>query len=306
MDSFGHDMENTVLSPPAGYAALRLPLELKVRPVDRFLGLSQMIPLGAPAATAICYDLGFLRYPTAYPGSAERLSSQSEDAVKRASHLVAISEATKRDILNFYHIQEDRITVSYPGVGDEYVPKGQAHRERVPYFLFVGALKRGKNIPFILKAFARFQSGAKRKYRILLAGGDYWSDPEIQQTIEEFELFKSIKVLGHVSDEELPKLYRGAVALLAPSLWEGFCLPAAEAMKCATPVLYAQSGSLPEIVGDAGLGFLPGDVAAAHEAFVRITGERGLRKTLREKAIRQSGGYTWRKFADTVLTTLSL
>jgi len=286
MKDFGPRMQNIVVRPMFGWSMIQLPIELRRHPVDVFIGLSQMVPFSTSRNIGFIYDVGFLRFPDAYPGSLRRLEYQTRQLVQRSNHIVVISKVTKKDVMKQYKAASGDITVAYPGVDERFKARGAIHRETDPYILFVGALKRGKNVPLALKIFRMFLDTTKKKYKLLLVGGNYWEDPEIKKTIRALKLDKHVKATGYVSDRELPSYYRGAEALLVTSLWEGFCLPAAEAMACGCPVVYHNTGSLPEIVGMAGTAF---------ETELQAVG--GL---MHPKRMHTKVAYSWKKFAQQV------
>ena len=305
MKEFGPRMKNIVVRPVIGWSMIQIPIELRRHPVDVFLGLSQMIPISAARTIGFVYDLGFLRYPGAYPGSLARLEMQTKQLIKRSDHIVTISKSTQADIISNYRIDKKRVTVSYPGIDQRFTLSGPKHKEKHQYVLYVGALKRGKNIPFAIRVFKKFLDETKKPYEFLIVGGDYWADSTIPQIVEELGLWDRVKLAGFVSDRNLPSYYRGARALFLTSLWEGFCLPATEAMRSGCPIIYARTGSLPEIVGDAGLVFAKGNETQAARALAKITASAPLRKKLAGIGIERSKQFTWHAFARTVYLTLT-
>lgn len=267
-NDFGPRMENRVLRPTQGWFSLRLPAELAIHPVDVFLGLSQAIPVSRARNIGFIYDFGFLPQ--------RKLLHNTTDLVKRSDHIVTISHAVKKDILERFG--KKVITVAYPGVDPIFTPIGPKYKNKNPYFLFVGALKRGKNIPFLIRAFAKFQKDSKKPYDLLFVGSDLWRDPNIPRTI---------RFLGYVPDTQLAELYRGAVAFVSPSLVEGFCLPAVEALACATPVIVSNRGSFPEVVGKNGILVDPLD-------------EDALVRALKHPIKKLGKRFLWSDFAKTV------
>jgi glycosyltransferase involved in cell wall biosynthesis len=300
MKEFGPRMKNVVVRPVIGWSMIQIPIELRRHPVDVFLGLSQMIPFSSARNIGFVYDLGFLRYPGAYPGSRARLEMQTKQLMKRSDHIVTISKSAQADILSTYGIDKKRITVDYPGIDRRFTIRGPKHEEKRPYILYVGALKRGKNIPFAIRAFKKFLDGSKKPYDFLLVGGDYWADTTIPQMIEELGVWDRVKLAGFIADATLPSYYRGASALFLTSLWEGFCLTATEAMKSGCPIVYARTGSLPEIIGDAGMVYAKGNETDAAGALAKITGSSALRKKLAGFGIQRSKQFAWRAFAQNV------
>lgn len=303
MKTFGNGMENKVLRPTNGWFSFRLPLELRLHPVDMFLGVSQAIPSSASYTIGFIYDVAFLYHPEAYPGSYEKLKSQTKDVIERSKQIITISYAVKADIEKQYALHNKRITVAYPGVDARFTPEGKAYKGENPYFLFVGALKPGKNIPRLIRAFSEFQKHSHKPFDLYLVGGDYWKDSKINETVKSLDLSKSVKILGHVTDIDLPLYYRGAEAFVSPSLHEGFCLPAIEAMSCECPVVGSTTGAMPEIIGNCGLLVDPLDVQSIARVLAKILDPK-LKKTFIRKGIIRSQTYSWEAFGKTVLSAI--
>lgn len=297
MRSFGPRMGNTVLLPQAGWSTVRLPLELKLHPVDVFLGLSQFVPASKSYNIGFIYDLGFLRHPEAYPGSQIKLSQNTDNLVDRSHEIITISGAVKADIVGRYTMNPKTVTVAYPGVVRTFTDKGAAYKGEHPYFLFVGALKPGKNIPFLLRGFAKFLASQKSVVDLYLLGGEYWKDPEIQKEIEQLHIVSRVKKLGFVPDTTLAGYYRGAIAFVSPSLYEGFCLPAVEAQACGSPVIGSTTGAFPEVIGNTGMLVDPHDSAALAKAMNIITKKRS---AYVKKGLNNALRFSWISMGETV------
>lgn len=301
-EKFGPRMTNVVLQ-QRGWFSLWLPLELWRHPVDIFLGLSQAMPETHAKNIGFVYDLGFLHHPEAYLGSLRKLKRQTEDLVKRSHHILAISLSTKEDLQRSYGVSPKNITVAYPGVDERFKPNGARFLNNNPYFLFVGALKRGKNIPFALRAFAAVLGQTKQPIDFFIIGGDFWRDPEIDETIKKYHLEKNVKLLGYVPDNDLPKYYRGAVSLIIPSLWEGFCLPAVEAMKNGCPVISSNAGALPEIIGNAGITISSEKELA--DAMKLIISDKTKREEFVKKGLTRAKKFSWHVFGKSVYKVIN-
>ena len=208
------------------------------------------------------------------------------------------------DVTNFYSVPSRNISVAYPGVEQHFTPEGIRYKARYPYFLFVGALKPGKNIPKLLEAFAIFLKKSKKVYDLLLIGGDYWLDPEIDKTIKRLKLGERVKLLGFVPDCELPDYYRGAMALVVPSLVEGFCLPVVEAMACGCPVATSDIPVMREIVGKAALFAVPYSEESLAKVLERVKSE-AVQKELIALGLRQVAKFSWKLFASKIFTLLT-
>ncbi len=314
---------NEVRLPQAGWSTLWLPSHLRLFPVDVFLGLAQALPASLSRSIGFIYDVGFLTNPQAYGNSADKLAKQTQQLVNRANHIITISESSKQDIRNSYRIREDRVTVAYPGVDGKFFkrprltkPKGEALR--TPYFLFVGSLNKAKDLPLALEAFALFLKQTKKPYDFLLIGGDYWPDPNVDQSINRLNIRNYVKQLGVVTDKELAMYYHGATALVTTALHEGFCLPAAEAMACGTPVVALDRGAMKEIVGSGGIivekrelkfaitnssGIKSASTNLAN-ALLNVT-DRKTRQRLSKQATQRSTVFRWKTFAKHVLDTIN-
>ncbi len=303
VDEFGPRMQNVLLAPSKGYLRLRLPLELRLHPVDLFLGLGQALPplLSVPAIGFV-YDLGFLFNPDAYGNAATKLRIQTKHLVKNATHIVAISSSTKSDIMQQFSIHQSNITVAYPGVDERFYLNRASLGHPRPYFLFVGSLNKAKDIPLLLESFATFLQTTKNTVDLLLVGGEYWPDPHIDERIARYKLEDRVVKLGHVADNALPGYYRGAIAFVTTARHEGFCLPAVEAMACGTPVIAVNRGALPEIVGDGGL-VTHADTHHVSEAMKRMM-KKSLRSRLSEIALTRSKQFSWATFAHNVLALI--
>lgn len=306
LHQFGSSMQNIVLSPSVGFLKVRLPIELRFRPVDCFLAMGQALPPILPKKTiGFVYDIAFLQTPDAYLDSYQRLKDQTEDLVKRANHLITISHTVKKDLIKNYDVSGAKITVAYPGVSSVFSSQGKTmHRDR-PYFLFVGSLKRGKNIPFIIEAFAQFLSMTNKLYDLLLIGSNYWEDPQITQAIFQNHLESHVKQLGFVSDKELACYYRGAIALVSPSIAEGFGLPVVEAMASGCPVIVSDTAVLKEIVGDSGILISPSDAKKLTQAMKKIATESAVRDSYHKKGVIHSQQFSWKLFASRILSYIN-
>lgn len=293
---FGPRMQNIVLAPSKGYLRLRLPLELHLHPVDLFLGLGQALPAFTTAPSiGFVYDLGFLFHPGAYGNAEIKLRTQTEHLVRNATAIAAISDSTKSDIMRQFHVRKSTITVAYPGVEERFYLNRASHKHPRPYFLFVGSLNKAKDIPLLLESFAKFLQMTKNTVDLLLVGGEYWPDPEIDKAIGKHSLKDRVIKVGHVADAALPSYYRGAVSLVTTAFHEGFCLPAVEAMASGTPVIAASRGALPEIVGNGGY------ITHADADHISRVMEQMMKKSLRrvtsKRAIERSKQFSWESFA---------
>jgi len=301
MRQFGPNMMNIPLIPSTGYLKLRVPIELSLHPVDMFLGLSQALPQGVGKSLGFIYDLGFIHYPKLYGTHAKKLEKQTEHVTHRSTHIVTISKATKVDIIKTYNISPSKITVLYPGISDIFRKNKEKIHHSIPYFLMVGLLKPGKNIPLAIRAFALLLTKTKKLYDLVIIGGDTGLDSDIYKTIKESKLENRVHLLGFVQDREVAKWYKGAKAFLALSSSEGYCLPAAEAIASGCPVIHVKNGALSEIVGDAGIEVKVNDQERIANAMISIQKRR-----FDVSCKKQSSQFQWTKFAQRVYDILDI
>ena len=221
-------------------------------------------------------------------------------ALAKAFKVLTVSNFSKQEIVNWSGIAPEKILVVGNGVSTGFLPRGPRHVADRPYLLYVGNRKPHKNLPRLFKAFHSAHLG---RDVILLCSGI--RDRAISRWIHEARLDEScIRFTGEIPEERISDYYRGALAVLMPSLYEGFGLPVLEAMACGTPVLTGNRTSLPEVVGDAGLLVDPLDVAAITDGICRIVRDAGLREQLTARGVVQASVFSWDATAGKVLESL--
>jgi glycosyltransferase involved in cell wall biosynthesis len=210
--------------------------------------------------------------------------------LRRAQHIICNSEATARDAVDYYQIPASKLTVIPMAYDRDHfrvlnLPKGN-------YFLFLGRPDAYKNIGRTIAAFAQLKTD-----RELWIAGPYdarYSEHLVQQATE-LGVIDRVKFLNYVPYSELPKLINSAVALVFPSLWEGFGFPALEAMACGTPVITSDLASLPEVTGDAAILVDPYSVEAIAQAMDVIDRDPSLCAELRQRGLVRSQQFSWEK-----------
>lgn len=309
LKEFGPQMRNIVVTPARGWLKIWLPLRLLFDRPHIFLALNQSMPFQlAPSykTLGIFYDIAFEKMPALYEYAASVIkhSSNSRYLAKNANGLIAISSQTKQDIVGIYQVDPKKITVAYPGIPLLKQEKEISIKEK-NYFLFVGAFKKSKNIPRLLKAFADFKKHNRGDYLLLLVGGDKWLDPEIQMSLSTLpnSIQEKIHFMGFVEDIKLFSLYQHAIAFVSPSMYEGFGLPFAEAMRIGCPVIGSTAGSLPEIVGNAGLLVNPTSISELALAMEKVI-HNDVRKDLIAKGRKKVKAYSWKSFAKEVYSAI--
>lgn len=289
----------------------RLPRLLQQQQVDVLHGLVNVLPLATKVPGIVTvHDLSFLRLPDKFQ-QAKRwyLTQLCHASVTKARHVIAVSRQTAADLVHFWGIDARKISVIYNGVGAEFTPAPaavvdafrQQHGLPARFFLYLGTLEPRKNLPLLIRAFARWRaetSTDQREIKLVIAGGKGWFYEQIFTLVTELQLTDVILFPGFVPVEALPDWYRAAELFLYPSLFEGFGLPVLEAMACGAPVICSDIGSLVEVVGESALTF----PATAEDALVdllhRFMAEDGLRQTLRQAGLARARQFSWQRTAQ--------
>lgn len=254
-------------------------------------------PLCSPVPFVFCvHDLIHLRFPEeSSPLKAAYYRWVVRPAGLRAYRVVSDSEFSRRTILEWSGWPAERVVVIPLGVGPEFHPTGSRYEAGRPYLLHVGNAKPHKNRRRLLEAFAISQLAPR--LRLLLLG-----PPEREELAlaDMLGLSGNVHYAGVVPDSQLPGIYRGATALVCPSLYEGFGLPALEAMACGTVVAAARATSLPEVLGEAAVFFDPMDVTDISRALVDAATDESLRTKLAALGPRRAAAFTWDATASAV------
>lgn len=262
---------------------------------------------GVPRVVTI-HDLAFHLFPEQYPGAKQRyLRAMTRISVRRATRVIAVSNATRRDIIQLYGCDPERVMTVPNGVGPEFVPlppeQIAAFRQKRglpdPFILFLGTLQPRKNLETLLRAYARI--AAETGWGLVVVGATGWSYEPIFATAAALGLADSVIFAGFAEPDELPYWYNAAGMLVYPSVYEGFGLPALEAMACGTPVIAANNSSLPEVVGEAGLLVGARDVEALAHAIGILARDPELRLELSRRGRQRAAGFSWRKTAEATL-----
>jgi glycosyltransferase involved in cell wall biosynthesis len=251
---------------------------------DLYHGTNFLCPRFLAARTvATVHDLAFLRYREEVPVTHhyERYLARSLSANRR---IIAVSEATRRDLVELLDVPGEKIDVVYEGAPP--VRAGLAERaflafrerHRIPrrYFLFVGTLEPRKNLVRLLEAAATLDAPPA----LVLAGREGWCTAPIHAAIARTHRVLPVITPGFVTEEEKAALYRGATAFVYPSLYEGFGLPVLEAFAAGTPVLTSATSALPEVAGDAALRVDPRSTDELRDGLARLAGDEDLRRSL--------------------------
>lgn len=225
--------------------------------------------------------------------------------LRKAQHIIAVSECTKIDLIQRLEIPARKITVIYNGVDRNVFHPVVGRRYEFPYLLYVGTERPRKNLGTLFEAFSILKRGSIiPDLKLVKVGGAGRTSEFRQATLYEIRrlgLEDEVVFVDYVSDEDLAAYYSSAVALVMPSLYEGFGLPMIEAMACGCPVIASNSSSLPEVAGDAALFFAPRDSQKlAHLVNLLVT-EPALKNKLSGRGFERVTHFSWERMARATL-----
>lgn len=240
------------------------------------------------------HDMIYELFPAQYPpGVAAAASAAKRASVSRADHVICVSEATRRDLVRLMEVDPAKTTVIHHGVSlSPESGSGQALAGDRPYLLYVGARSDYKNFAGLCAAYAASASLQRHVELVAFGGGKFSAD--------ELAMFSRLGIQGKVrhgdgGDQQLGAFYRGALAFVYPSLYEGFGFPPLEAMACQCPVVCSNTSSIPEVVGDAGLYFDPAEVEDMRQALERIADDGNLRERLVSAGRARAALFSWER-----------
>ena len=263
---------------------------------DGYLSLSSSIP-----QLATIHDINFEHHPKDLPlGARLYLKFFFPRFAKKATHLLTVSEYSKSDICNTYGIPDTKITAIWNGVSEKYRPLTKEAIEAVrakftdgnPYFLFVGAIHPRKNVPRLLKAFAKFKERDTSGFKLIIVGESMWRGDNAVKNLSDC-LESHLIFTGHVQQEDLTQLVGAAFALTFVPYYEGFGIPIVEAMKCGIPIISGNKTSLPEVAGEAAIYCDPFNTESISEAMNRLASDQVLYERLKKASIARSSLFDW-------------
>ena len=323
--SGGSNFELRTIHWPKLWTQGGLALECLKNPPDILFVPAHTIPLirrpGLKTVVTI-HDVGFQKFLEQYQSRWWRLYGGriSNFAARAATHVIAVSESTKRDLVRELGVNPDQITVVYEGVDHEVFRQQSKKKCGIDgeYLLFVGTIQPRKNLVRLIEAFSLLTSHFPL-LNLVIAGKEGWLADEIYAAPRKFGVGERVKFLGYVPTDEIVSLMNGALALVFPSLYEGFGLPVLEAMACGCPVVASNISSLPEVVGsathhgrvrggsEAGILVDPhrvGDIVRGIEKVLRFSKEE--RQDLIGRGLKQAKKFTWQRAARETIEVFEL
>lgn len=253
------------------------------------------------------HDLIPLRFPNKTSPLTPYFKYYIPQVLKQAEHIICNSQATANDICDIFKIPSRKITPILLAYNQQHFKPLELQQEStsLPYFLYLGRHDPHKNVPRIVEAFANLKNN--QNYQLWLAGPtDNRYTPKLQQQARELGIEKQLKMLDYVPYEQLPQLLNQALALVFPSLWEGFGFPVLEAMGCGTPVITSNLSSLPEVAGEAALLINPYKVEEITAAMEKIATDDEMRSQLKTLGLQQAKKFSWQTTGEQTLETLKM
>ncbi|MEO6213273.1 MAG: glycosyltransferase family 1 protein [Vicinamibacterales bacterium] len=286
---------------------LTIPMDLRRERVDLFHAPHYVLPPLTPCKSIVTiHDCIHLRFPQYLPNRFAYAYARSSlwVATHRATRVLTVSEASKRDILRYFRVPESKIDVIYNAIDErlEEAPGAEGMRlvqERYqlndPFILYAGNIKPHKNLERLIEAFHTLRTNGFENVKLLIIGDEISKYASLRRAVHRHKLHKHVRFFGFVPDKTLAALYRLASVFVFPSLYEGFGLPPLEAMASGTPVITSNVSSLPEVVGDAALLIDPYDSNDIASAIRRVLTEPALAADLRRRGLARVKEFSWER-----------
>lgn len=295
-----------------------LPIEVQTftGPVDLFHSPDFVLPpvRGHIPTLLTVHDLSFVHYPETFPPRlVSYLNQVVPNSIRRASHILADSISTQRDLAAIWQVPSEKVTVLYSGVNERFQPisnkqKLEGLRDKynlsdAPFILAVGTIQPRKNYEMLVRAFSHLV--VRFPHHLVIAGGRGWLFEGLLTEVNRLKLTDRVHFPGFVDDDDLPALYSAAEMLVFPSLYEGFGLPLLEAMACGTPVITSDASSLPEVAthGDEQAAILisPTNETDWTASMANLIEDGQTRNSLVDAGIRQVKRFSWQNSAQQLI-----
>jgi glycosyltransferase involved in cell wall biosynthesis len=292
-----------------------VPLVLRREKPDVYHAPHYVLPPAVSCASVVTiHDCIHLMFPQYLPNRMAYAYARAVmwAAARRAQSIITVSEASKRDILQFFKVPPEKVVVVPNAIDERFlVPPPDIELARVReryqlqhgFILYAGNIKPHKNLVRLIEAFSQIRQGPFQELKLLIIGDQISKLPALRRAVHQLKLHKHVRFLGYIPDETLAVLYRSAEVFVFPSLYEGFGLPPLEAMASGTPVVTSNTSSLPEVTGGAAVLVDPYDVGSIVDGVRRVLTDPSLAAELRRKGPLRAREFSW---ARSVAKTLDL
>lgn len=311
---FAPNVMPVVAGPPARHPVLwkwwydvRIPAVLKKYKADVFLSCDGFCSLTTKVPQClVVHDLAFLHYPTFIKRSHLFFYKRyTPKFLEKASAIATVSQFSKKDIVEKYRVDPERIDVVYSAAKKFFKPIDwqlkQAVRDEFTngknYFIYVGSIHPRKNPTALLKAFSIFKKRQKSDWKLVIAGRAAWHSKAFMDSLKTYKYRDDLVVTGYVDEAQLERLTGAAYALVYPSFFEGFGVPVLEAMQAGVPAITSAGSAMQEIAGDGALYADPTSYQDIADKMMLIYKDETLHSRLVEKGLVAASAYSWDKTA---------
>jgi len=275
--------------------------------IDLFISPDGWICLSTNVKTInVIHDLNFEHYPAFFPFLVRKyLTCFFPHFAKKADKIITVSQFSKEDIANLYHVDKEKIDVVYNAASDDFFEVDEQTKKEtiqhltdgVPYFVFVGSAHKRKNVERIMQAFDQFRK-KHTDFKFVFAGSNKYWDKDIRKTYNALKHKSDIVLTGYLSTEEMNRVVSSALALVYPSLFEGFGIPILEGFAARVPVITSHVTSMPEVAGKAALLVNPLSTEEIIDAMEKMATDEPLRTKLIRLGEERNRAFSWDKSAQ--------
>lgn len=304
-----------IFGPKKLWTKVALPLHLFCdhRHLDLFFSPSHYSPQFSPFPTLpTIHDLGYLRTKEQFTKKdLYQLISWTKHSLDHATHIIAVSQFTKDNLIESYQISPNQISIVYNGV-ESPPPLNPTVTQKTlrkfnidtPYFLALGTLKPSKNYPFLIRSFSQYLQKYPSNHHLVIAGKKGWLFDNILKTTTQENCTDKVIFTDYITEDEKWVLLKNAICLIIPSTYEGFGIPAIESQKIGTPVIASNIPPLKEILDGSAIFVNPSRSRSLIQALIDVQNPI-LRRRLIERGVKQSAKFTWESSAKSLLTAFS-
>ena len=296
---------------PIGFASFRLfimiPIVARYLNVDAVLEPAHFGPFNLPRSMkriTMIHDLTPILLPKFHRYHSQLLQKVFlKSILRRADLILSNSKNTSADLVKVYPFTTSKIKTIYLGKENFYTPTTSrtylnSKRIDAPYFLYVGTIEPRKNLNILLEAFQYFRKGVNERVRLLITGQKGWKSDEFYKQLEQHPFREDILLTGFVKKRFLPELYSHSLALVYPSIYEGFGIPLIEAMACGTNVICPYNSSLIEVGGNIAFFYPTHDLQALVEAMKKVFKGGAEVAARRKAAVLWANQFSWKAYAQ--------
>lgn len=273
-------------------------------------GLGMSLDISCKKVITIHDLIPFVMPETVGKGYLKRFIQDVPKLIDSADGIITVSEWSKKDILKYVPIDENKIFVTPLSASEKYRPLNKKkclsileskYNIKKPFILYIGGFSPRKNVISLISAFSKIQNDLLEEHNLVIVGANKDDAEKLYDFSGTLGLSSKIIFTGFAPENMLPILYNGCEVFVYPSYYEGFGLPPLEAMCCGTPVISSDLSSIPEVVKDAGILIDPYSLDSLMKSLVKVLNDNELKKLLREKGLKRASSFSWSKTANETL-----